>query len=68
MYARKNTCYNELGFRTNYVRSSIGHYTNITLRNNGLCRLYSAVLSLNETTRWLQAVYIDQHALYTATN
>jgi hypothetical protein len=30
--------------------------------------IYSAVLGLNETTRWLQAVYIDQHALYTAAN
>jgi len=53
---------------TNYVRSSIPHCTNITLRNNGLCRLYSAILGLNATIRWLQAVYIDQHALYTATN
>ena len=29
MYARRNRCYNERGCRTNYVRSSISHFTSL---------------------------------------
>jgi hypothetical protein len=64
MYARTNRCYNELGSRTNYVRSSIPHCIFLRILEDTASRDVSNENYILQCNRYLYRVFVNFYIFF----